>query len=132
MTIGELIGFCGLSIFGGLLGSATASAHRLAGSHFLKLLLSLVALVLTLAVLIMGVSFLGYGLPLAGVLMHEDARLDLANAGDLMIYLRWLGSYLTTVLGYFTLVAYFVGMALCALLQRSRRLRQLRPAPNAG
>lgn len=133
MELEELAWFCGLSIFGGLLGCAAASAHRLAASKLAKMLLSFVTVVSTLVILTIGICVLGYGFAVAGPLLHEDVRvrIDMSNIGDLAVYVSVLGTYLTTIFGYFTIIAYGVGIVFCTILQRAGRRRTipLPPAP---
>jgi len=118
MMGGDFIWFCGLSIFGGLLGCAAASAHRLVRTLPTKILITLLALALTLVVLVTGLFVLGYGYAVAGLVLQKGPKLDLSRTEDVVTSLKWLGAYLTTVLGYFTIVAYGVGLVLCAILQR--------------
>jgi hypothetical protein len=128
MIGGDFIWFCGLSIFGGLLGSAAASAHRLVRTLPTKILITLLALALTLVVLVTGLLVLGYGYAVAGLVLEKDARIEISQIGNIATYLKWYGAYLTTGLGYFTIVAYGVGLVLCAILQRANRRRAI-PLP---
>jgi hypothetical protein len=134
MELNELAWFCGLSIFGGLLGCAAASAHRLVASKPAKMLPSFVTVVSTLVILAMGICVLGYGFAVAGPLLHEDVRvrINMSNIGDLAVYVSLLGTYLTTIFGYFTIVAYGVGLVLCAILQRAGRRRAIPLPTTAG
>jgi hypothetical protein len=134
MELDELTWFCGLSIFGGLLGSATASAHRLVTSVPAKVIFSLAAAALSLVILVIGLCVLGYGFAVAGPLLHEDVRvrIDMSNIGDLAVYVSLLGTYLTTIFGYFTIVAYGVGLVLCTILQRAGRRRTIPLPTTAG
>lgn len=125
MTTGELVGFGVLSIFGGLLGCAAASAHRLVTPLPAKLFLSVVAIFLTIVTLMIGTCALGYGVAAAGPLLHANGRIDWSQVGNLAVYVSLFGTYLTTILGYFTLVAYGVGFVLCTILQHAGR----RPRP---
>lgn len=134
MELNELAWFCGLSIFGGLLGCVAASAHRLAASKLAKLLLSFVTVVTTLGILSIGICLLGYGFAIAGPLVHEDVRvrIDMSNIGDLAVYVSVLGTYLTTIFGCFTIITYGVGIVLCTILQRTGRLRTTPLPTTAG
>ena len=124
MTASELIWFAGLSIFGGSLGCAAASAHRLVTSLPAKVLLSLAGLILTLNVLMIGVVVFGYGFAVASFALENEARIELTKIGSLAAYASLIGTYLAAVTGYFSVVAYGVGLILCAVLQRVGRTRR--------
>ncbi len=110
--------FACLSLFGGLLGCSAASAHRLCSTRPAKWLVTIGALAATVTALAGGVTLIGFVLPQVAFSLSDQSGNE-----PLKILLRFYTALATWTMGYFSLAAYGVGLALCALLQRAGRRR---------
>ena len=119
--------FAGLSLFGGLLGCSAASAHRLCTTRPAKFMITFLALVVSLTALAGGVTLLGFVLPQAALMLT-----GLASNDPLKMLITFYSILATWAMGYFSVVAFCVGLLLCTLLQRVGRKRRLQsPSPAA-
>ena len=90
-------------------------------------MITFLALVVSLTALAGGVTLLGLVLPQAALMLT-----GLASNDPLKMLITFYSILATWAMGYFSVVAFCVGLLLCTLLQRVGRKRRLQsPSPAA-